>query len=102
MVDSDTVKDVVALMAVPLTDDNVAQMQVLLDAYEIFLERDPKYNSVWKEAQPVENAGLAAHKARRAHSLLLSEAPGDQTYEEARDGINYFAFCARQAMGLSA
>lgn len=103
MIHRDEIPDILAMLCVPITDDNVAQFEGYLGAFEQFLEKDPKYNSVWKEAEIVENIGLSAHKCRRMHALAMSDTgDGADVAEEAYDAVNYAVFAMRQATGLHA
>ena len=104
---------VLATLGIDPTRTNIKQMQVLLDAYRKFIERNDIYVDLWKEggmADSVRNADSKVARLRAlGQSLELQQAEmlqtgtmpqtmtaiGDSAMDSALDLINYAAFAAR-------
>lgn len=89
---------------------NLHHMQTILDAFHKFVERNNVYVDLWKEGGVEDSARNASSKVARLKAINVAlklkefgEHPMD-THEKAMyesgldsaiDGINYFAFAAR-------
>jgi len=71
-------------------DSNMeGQFEVLMEAFALFMERDPHHKSLWKEYGASDTAFHCKSKA-----LRLNVAPPEHL-DDALDLINYAAFTIR-------
>ncbi len=75
-----------------LTMDDVEQFMTMMEAFEIYKERNDLRQNLWKQDNPGELAGHCISKAKR---MCLTAVPG--TFEDdALDLVNYSVFFVRQ------
>lgn len=80
----------------PHTEEDVAQLGVMLRALEMFHRREEKYNGLWRKDGAIDSAFHAKHKATRVWSRALDMVAGaDEDVEDAIDLINYAVFFIR-------
>lgn len=74
------------------------QLMVYLDAFRVFIEREAKYHSLWKEYGAKDTAHHVKSKGLRLKTQV--EADGlEADYDDAFDLINYAAFTVRNIRG---
>lgn len=77
-----------------VNDENVAQLQVLLEAMHIYQEREAVRGGLWKMAGAKDSAHHLASKSRRV-TYALDHATPDAVIDDGLDAINYAAFAVR-------
>lgn len=85
----------------PVTQTNIEQMGVFMEAMEIFVERDALRGGLWREGGPEDSAHHLKSKAMRIMTGLAQyigtepQSPSEELDDEGLDAINYAAFAVR-------
>lgn len=88
--------DVLEFLGLALSDTNRKQLAVMLEALEIFDERNVKYGDAWKEGGWEDSALHLRSKAVRVYSSTKGTLLKPFDYlDDALDAINYAAFYVR-------
>lgn len=72
-----------------ITDNHLEQLEVFMEAFELFMVRDQHHKSLWKEYGASDTAHHCKSKAMR-----LNVEPAEHL-DDAYDLINYAAFTVR-------
>src|ERR1044072_6965104 len=88
------VDDVLAALAVPRTETNQKQMETLLRAFKIFLERNELRKDLWRRAGWRDSLHHIESKTLRIADLDEGESVAEYI-DDALDLINYTAFFIR-------
>lgn len=73
--------------------DMKAQLAVLLNAMDIYAEREAHHHQLWKEMGYTDSAHhLRSKAARVGKSVSMDTAESEEAVDEAIDAINYAAF----------
>lgn len=86
-------ESVLSQLGVATTETNVEQMEVMLSAFEIYLDRQRTYKDLWAAAGSDDSARHCKHKAMRME--ILDEVYLAERRDTGLDLINYAAFFVR-------
>lgn len=79
----------------PLSEGDMQQIEVMLQAFMVYKDRQARYKDLWAEAGARDNAHHAKSKALRVDAELRGMADSPPDLDDCLDGINYFAFTVR-------
>lgn len=91
-------RDFVGQMGYDETGTNIEQMKVYIDAFEIFVERNERYEDLWKQYGWMDTLTHVRSKALRLVRKFWREDPEqeDETLlDDALDLVNYATFFIR-------
>jgi hypothetical protein len=83
-----------------LDEDDLEQLEVMVEAFLLYLEKNGKYANLWKEGGHMDSAHHVRHKGARVGMLAtqpLAAPPNkpQEFIEDALDLINYSCFFVR-------
>lgn len=87
-------EEALELLGLKSSENNVAQMQVLVEAMFIYEEREEARGGLWKEAGAKDSAHHLGSKARRITFAVEHNKP-DAVVDDGLDAVNYAAFAVR-------
>jgi hypothetical protein len=90
--------EVISILGHEPSPSNIEQMQVYLDAFDVFLERNSRYEDLWRDYGWMDNLTHVRSKALRlVRKFWRNNAPeaNDNMLDDAVDLINYTAFFIR-------
>ena len=88
--------DVLEFLGLALSDTNREQLAVMLEALELFDERNVKYGDLWQEGGWQDSAAHLRSKAARVHSATKGTLLQPYNFiDDALDAMNYAAFYVR-------
>jgi hypothetical protein len=90
----ETIARVLQEIRADVTEENSAQMRVLLEAFDIYLERDKRYKGVWKGSGYLGSLFDLRKKITRAWQVFWV-GEGDGNIDDGLDIINFAAFFVR-------
>lgn len=73
------------------SEDEVGYMATVVQAFEIYREREREYGAMWKDSGSADNAMQLRSKAQR----MLQGLTGRVHHDSALDAINYAVFYFR-------
>lgn len=88
------VNDALDILGLEVTEENCAQMQVLVEAMFIYQEREAVRGGLWKEAGAQDSAGHLRSKGMRVKHAIDHAMP-EAGLDDAHDAVNYAAFYVR-------
>jgi hypothetical protein len=77
-----------------VNDENIAQLQVFIEAMHIYQEREASRGGLWKDAGAKDSAHHLGSKARRITFAVEHNKP-EAVIDDGLDAINYAAFAVR-------
>lgn len=85
---------VLQMMGIPPSDTDVDQMMVMLSAFDIFRQRNERYQDLWREGGYDDSANSLKHKVMRVVQETRT-TEGEPQIDDALDIINYACFWIR-------
>jgi hypothetical protein len=86
---------------IPMTEDNVDHLDVLMEAMSLYNERTASYGQIWKQYGATGNLLHAALKTDRMMELWWHGGPKPALHkdnlDDAIDALNYLTFFIRNA-----
>lgn len=88
------------MMDLDTSDENVAQLSVMIEAMVIYQEREAVRGGAWKEFGPQDSAMHVRSKGVRMVAAAENPAIGaDKAVDDGLDAMNYGAFFVRNVRG---
>lgn len=84
-----------AIEADEITDSDAKQFAILLEAFDVYLERNARYRDLWKDYGAQDSAHHCKSKALRMYQDLMMNTLGPFDPDDAIDLVNYAVFTIR-------
>lgn len=94
LTDRDRAANALSALELDITEDNIDQMVVMVEAMQIYQEREQARGGLWKDAGALDSAHHLGSKGRR----VLFAAQRDNfsaAVDDAIDAVNYAVFYVR-------
>lgn len=90
------------ILGVEDTTTNRQQLDVLLRAFKIYVNRNEQRGDLWAQFDAADATHHVRSKAARLMHSITQPTPSSEAeaLDSALDGINYNAFAARHLLGL--
>lgn len=94
----ETIRRFIADMGHEATDTNIKQVKTYMDAFDLFIERNAKYQDLWREYGWEDTLMHVRSKMQRMQLATKDNVEPGEVLDDAFDLINYGAFFIRNVL----